>query len=86
MPDGRRFVVFASNNGQDRPPAWWLNLRSDPAGEVRTGRRVSRVRARAAEGAEREALWPRMIALNSRWGEYPKRTNREIPVVLLEPL
>lgn len=86
MPDGERFVVFASNNGQDRPPAWWLNLQADPGAQVRAGRTLTHVEARAANPSEREELWPRMIELNPRWAEYPTRTQREIPVVLLEPM
>ena len=85
MPDGERCVVLGSNNGQDRDPAWWLNLEKDPNAKVRLPGREIEVACRRATAAEREALWPRMIAINPTWQRYPKRTTRDIPVVLLEP-
>ena len=85
MPDGERCVVLGSNNGLPRDPAWWLNLEANPDGVVQLRGRVQDVVGRRATPEEREALWPRMIAVNPTWERYPKRTDRDIPVVLLEP-
>jgi deazaflavin-dependent oxidoreductase (nitroreductase family) len=85
MPDGDRCVVLASNNGQDRDPAWWLNLRKNPSARVRLRGRSLDVECRRASAEEREALWPRMIETNPTWQRYPAKTRRDIPVVLLEP-
>lgn len=57
VQDAGRYVVFASHAGEDRDPAWWLNLRVAGEAEARIGSRRLRVRAREAEGDERERLW-----------------------------
>jgi deazaflavin-dependent oxidoreductase (nitroreductase family) len=85
MPDDERCVVLASNNGQDHHPAWWLNLEKDPNATVQLRGRAVEVVCRRATRAERDALWPRMVATNPTWQRYPERTTRDIPVVLLEP-
>ncbi len=85
MPDGERCVVLGSNNGLDRHPAWWLNLQANPSARIQVRGRVLEVECRCATSEEREALWPRMIVANPTWERYPERTERDIPVVLLEP-
>jgi deazaflavin-dependent oxidoreductase (nitroreductase family) len=85
MPDGDRCVVLGSNNGQDRHPAWWLNLQKNPSSKVQLRGRARDVLGRQATPEEHEALWPRMIETNPTWQRYPGRTRREIPVVVLEP-
>ena len=85
MPDGDRYVVLGSNNGQDHDPAWWLNLQKNPSARVRLRGRALDVECRRATAEEREALWPRMIEANPTWERYPSKTQRDIPVVLLEP-
>jgi len=84
VPDGERFVVVGSNGGDDRPPAWWLNLQAQPAAEVQVDRARHRVTARQARGAELEALWRRLEASYRYYADYRLRTAREIPVVVLE--
>ena len=84
--DGDDLVVVGSNNGQDRPPAWWLNLQAKPEGRVRFGREVFPVRAERATGAEHERLWPWLKQQNPQYAKYENRTEREIPVVLLKRL
>ena len=83
VADGERLIVAASNAGDDRPPAWWLNLRHKPEAAVQVGRDHYRVRAREADAAERERLWPWLVERNPQYGRYAQRTSREIPVVLL---
>ena len=83
--DEERFVVAASNAGQDHHPAWWLNLQANPDAVVRIGRRAWPVKARRAEGDEAARLWS---LLGDEWGwfdSYREGTDRDIPVVVLEP-
>lgn len=82
--DGERYVVFASHAGEDREPPWWLNLRDAVEAEVMIAGRQFRVRAREAEGAERERLWSEVKRLDDAYIEYERRTTRRIAVVVLE--
>jgi deazaflavin-dependent oxidoreductase (nitroreductase family) len=86
VPDGDRFIVVGSNGGDDRPPAWWLNLQTRPAAKVQVGRRRHGVTARRAHGAELDGLWTRLEQSYRYYADYRRRTSREIPVVVLEPL
>lgn len=83
LDDGQDFVVLASNGGQERDPLWWKNLEAHPEAAVQVGGERFTASARKADGAERERLWPRITAANPMWGQYAKRTRREIPVVIL---
>jgi deazaflavin-dependent oxidoreductase (nitroreductase family) len=83
--DGENLVLVASKGGAPRHPAWYLNLQGQEA-EVQVGRDRRRVRARDAEGDERERLWAEMVALWPDYEEYQRKTTRRIPVVVLEPV
>jgi deazaflavin-dependent oxidoreductase (nitroreductase family) len=83
--DGDRLVVVASNAGEDRHPAWWLNLREHPHATVRIGGTTTRVRVVEARGEERERLWAELLRRDPGYDEYRLRTHRRIPVVLLQP-
>ena len=82
--DGDNLVLIASVGGAPRNPAWYWNLQGGEA-EVQVGSERRRVRARDAEGEERERLWAQMVALYPNYAEYQKKTTRQIPVVVLEP-
>lgn len=84
--DGDDWVVVASNAGQDRHPAWFLNLQASPEARIRIGREERAVRAHVAEGAERERLWPWLQERNPAYARYERRTERQIPVVILRPV
>ena len=84
VPEGERFVVVGSNGGDDRPPAWWLNLQAKPAARIQVDRAQHPVVARQARGAELDALWQRLEASYRYYADYRRRTSREIPVVILE--
>ena len=86
IEDESRWVVVASNAGDDRNPAWWLNLSSNPDAEIRVKTERYKVRARRASPEEEARLWPRLDAAYRRYPDYRRRTHREIPVVILEPL
>lgn len=85
LRDGPNFVVFASWGGRDYQPDWYLNLLSYPSGSVQVpGARIAVV-ARTAAAAERELWWRRAVEAYEGYAEYQARTDREIPVVFLEP-
>ena len=85
IEDGPRFAVLASNAGDERNPAWLLNLRKQPAAEIQVGTRHFRVQAREATSAEGERLWPKFLSSYSYFSDYRAKTQRHIPVVVLEP-
>ena len=81
--DGR-YVVVASQGGAPAHPQWYLNLRADPDVHVQIKGDRFRARARDAEGEERERLWRLMNEIWPPYDEYQERTERRIPVVVLE--
>ena len=83
--DGDNLVVVASKGGIDRHPAWYLNLMANPETNAWWKGHKRRVRAREATGAERDHLWPMMVELYPPYEDYQRRTDRKIPVVVLEP-
>lgn len=86
LVDGPRLVIVASQGGLPRNPQWYPNLMASPDTVVHLrGERDRPVRARVAVGAEREALWPRLVELYADFAKYAAWTDREIPVVVLEP-
>jgi proline iminopeptidase len=82
--DGDRYVVVASKGGAPEHPGWYENLARDPDVEVQVKDDVFRARARVAEGEERERLWRRANEVWWHYDEYQQKTEREIPVVVLE--
>ena len=83
--DGDAYVVIASKGGAPRHPGWFHNLTAQPDVEIQVGRERIPVRARVAEGKERSRLWARADEVNQgQYAEYQSRTNRVIPVVVLE--
>jgi deazaflavin-dependent oxidoreductase (nitroreductase family) len=83
-PDGSSFVVVASKGGSDEPPAWYLNLAADPDVEVQVKGDRFKARARTASAEEKPRLWRMMTAEWPSYDEYQQKTEREIPVVVLE--
>ena len=79
------WVVAASYAGDDRHPAWWLNLKVNPAARVQIKSIVQQVRARETTEVERSLLWPRFVSMFSSYDDYRQRTKRKIPIVILEP-
>ena len=80
-----RWVVVASNAGDDRDPAWWLNVQSRPDTTIQVGAAHHDVRARRASPDEVEQIWPKLVAAYRPYDDYRDRTTRDIPVVFLEP-
>lgn len=83
-PEGEHFVVIASVLGEPRHPAWYLNLSADPDVAVTVGRSRIAVTARDAEGEEREQIWNDLVSVSPDYAQYRSRTDRRIPVVVLE--
>jgi deazaflavin-dependent oxidoreductase (nitroreductase family) len=78
--------VVASRGGDDRPPAWLLNLQAKPEVEVSLqGKAKQPMHARVATAEERARMWPRIAAEHKNYAGYQRKTSREIPLVLLEP-
>lgn len=85
LTDDGRYVVVASYGGRDRHPEWYLNLVENPIVEVHTpGSRQTMV-ARTASPGERAVWWPRVVEAYHGYDTYQHRTERDIPVVFLEP-
>ena len=82
--DGDAYVVIASQGGAPTHPSWFVNLVSEPDVEVQVGAERFRVRAHPAEGDERARLWALMAAIWPNFDVYQTRTERRIPVVVLE--
>jgi deazaflavin-dependent oxidoreductase (nitroreductase family) len=83
--DGERIVLVASYGGDDRDPAWYRNLKTNP--EVTAVTRGSRRQmvARTASQEEKDELWPRITSAYKGYAGYQKKTERNIPVVILDP-
>lgn len=84
--EGDEIVVVASNGGSDRSPSWYGNLRANPQVDVQIGADVRVMLARTATAQEKAQIWPRIVASAKNFEGYEKKTNRDIPVVILTPV
>jgi deazaflavin-dependent oxidoreductase (nitroreductase family) len=84
--DGDRYVIVASKGGMPNHPIWFLNLEAHPECDLMVGAKAVTARASVAEGAERTRLWNKMVEIYPPYVDYQKNTQREIPVVILEPV
>lgn len=82
---GDSFVIVGSKGGADDHPAWYKNLEANPDCHIQVAKDHYDVRARTAIGAEREDLWTQMVELLPQYAEYQSRTERQIPIVVLDP-
>ena len=85
VEDGRNLVLVASKGGHPRNPAWFYNLRAHPETTVQVGSERRAVKARVATAKERQRLWPKAVATYGGYAGYQERTDRTIPLVVLEP-
>ena len=83
---GDDYLVVASKGGSDAPPAWYLNLQANPEAEIQVKADHIKVRARDATPEEKPELWEAMVGEWPDYDEYQQKTDREIPVVVLEPV
>lgn len=85
--EGSMIVIVASRGGDDHHPSWYLNLRDQPEVTVSVGGKpAQRMRAEIADPAERARLWPIITADHRNYAGYQRKTQREIPLVLLRPI
>jgi len=77
-------VIVASKGGFPKHPAWFHNLRANPDTTVQIGSERRPVHARVASPEERERLWPEVVSAYRDYARYQERTDREIPLVILE--
>jgi proline iminopeptidase len=82
--DGDNPVIVASKGGAPEHPGWYRNLVENPAAHVQILGEKFPVRARDAEGNEHERLWKMMNGIWRHYDEYEEKTDRQIPVVVLE--
>ena len=83
--DGNRLVIVASNGGRRMDPSWWRNLKHNPIAMVQVKDVKQTIYAQRALGSEKERLWQMMTSVYPVYDDYQKRTDREIPVVVLMP-
>ncbi len=85
LPDGERYIVFATNGGSPTHPDWYRNLMANPEVEIEVGTETIPVHAtEIQDDAEREALYARQVERRPGFAEYPAKTERRIPVIALE--
>jgi deazaflavin-dependent oxidoreductase (nitroreductase family) len=82
--EGDHFVVVASRRGHNQHPAWYLNLLAHPVIEVQVGAEKFMALARTASPDTRARLWPMMVSIWPSFNKYQTKTDRVIPVVVLE--
>ncbi|MGK5676095.1 nitroreductase family deazaflavin-dependent oxidoreductase [Micromonospora sp. URMC 106] len=82
--DGDAYLVVASQGGDPRHPAWYLNLLDEPLVEVQVGAERFTARARTATAEEKPRMWSTMAAIWPAYDDYQAKTDRQIPVVVLE--
>ncbi len=85
LPDGDRYVIFASKGGAPENPGWYHNLLANPETEAEVGTATVPVRAVEVTGAERDRLYAAQMAVAPQFAEYQEKTSRTIPVIVLEP-
>jgi deazaflavin-dependent oxidoreductase (nitroreductase family) len=85
LRDRENVVLVASKGGHPRNPAWFHNLMANPDTTIQVGSKRRAVHARLAKGKERERLWEEVVELYGGYRDYQERTDRVIPLVVLEP-
>jgi deazaflavin-dependent oxidoreductase (nitroreductase family) len=85
IEEGDDYLVAGSAGGAPRHPGWYHNLKDNPYVQVQVGGTIENRKARIAAGEERDRLWQRFTEADKRFAAYQQRTDRIIPVVILEP-
>jgi len=83
LPDGDRYVVFASKGGAPTNPDWYHNLVANPTASIEVGTETFEVEAEVARHEERQRLWKELVRRNPAFGQYGSNTTRTIPVIIL---
>jgi deazaflavin-dependent oxidoreductase (nitroreductase family) len=83
---GNSYLVVASKGGAPQHPGWYRNILANPDVEIQVGSKKTRARARTAAGEERARLWEKALEFWPPYSDYQKKTERQIPVVVLDPV
>ena len=83
---GNSYIIVASKGGAPDHPSWYKNLVANPEVEVQVGTKKLKAKARTVSGAERARLWQEALKFWPPYADYAKKTEREIPVVVLDPV
>ena len=86
IKDADSYVVTASNGGRDRHPGWFFNVRSNPEVTIQVKNQPKKVVAEVAGPEKRNELWANLLEIAPLYAGYSKRSNREIPMVILHPI
>jgi len=86
VDDGDGYLIMGSKGGNVEHPVWYLNLQANPECEIRVGAPPVKARARTLSGEERAKAWEKVSTRHPTYAKYQARTDREIPVVRLEPV
>ncbi len=84
--DGPAYVITASAGGADKNPGWFFNIRSNPQATIQIKDKHIKVRAEIAGPEKKSELWARLVEVAPNFAGYQKRTSREIPMVILQPV
>ena len=84
--DGEDFIIIASKGGAATHPAWYLNLKANPEATVEIGERELRVEAEVADTEGKARLWQKMVGMYPAYDDYQRKTEREIPLLVLRPV
>jgi deazaflavin-dependent oxidoreductase (nitroreductase family) len=84
--EGGSYIIVASKGGAPEHPGWYRNILVNPDVEVQAGTKKVKARARTASGEERSRLWKRALEFWPPYADYALKTEREIPVVVLDPV
>jgi F420H(2)-dependent quinone reductase len=85
LQDRKDMVIVASKGGHPKHPAWFHNLKANPETQVQVGSRRVPVTAKVATPAQRKRLWPKVVDMYGSYAGYQRKTEREIPLVILKP-
>lgn len=85
VEDGEDVIIVASKGGYEKSPAWLYNLKANPDTTVQIGSEVRPVQAHVASSEEHQRLWPKAVKVYPSYQQYQDRTDRKIPIVVLEP-
>jgi len=83
---GNSYFIVASKGGAPDHPGWFKNIQANPEVELQVGTKTVKAKARIAQGAERSKLWDASLKFWPPYADYQKKTDREIPVVVLDPV
>lgn len=86
LPDRDRWILVGSNGGRPNDPSWWSNLKKKPEAEIRIKSETTKVFARKASPDEKARLWPILTKMYRQYDDYQRKTARDIPVVVLDPV